>query len=283
MAEIHAFKADGTPSPGAKTALDAVGDTGPAGGTLARRTALGGLAAAYFTLPSDYSPSAADEVVPRAYVDESAEHVPHWVGETFSVLGDSIVSTGAPMWDAVRDRLGFSDYRNGGVWGAPMADGTAKGAGTVTTVRSLDYARDAMVYIAAGTNDLTQNVPLGALGTVAQVTFDRNTFYGAYRSTIEYVLASNPHVRLFLATPIQRDAHGYSVETKNGNGLALGDYREAILTLGEFYGVPVVDMYATAGITARTLPTFTEDGLHPNADGFARMADVACGQLRSHG
>ena len=133
------------------------------------------------------------------------------------------------------------------------------------------------------TNDLTQNVPLGALGTVAQTTFDRNTFYGAYRSTIEYVLASNPHVRLFLATPIQRDAHGYSVETKNGNGLALGDYRKAILTLGEFYGVPVVDMYATAGITARTLPTFTEDGLHPNADGFARMADVACGQLRSHG
>ena len=283
MAEIHAFKADGTPSPGAQAALASVGDTSASAGTLARRTALGGLAAAYLTMPPGFTPTEDGQAVPRRYVDSRAEYVPEWVGGSFSVLGDSIVSSGAPMWDAVRDRLGFSDYRNGGVWGAPMADGTAKGAGTVTTVRSLDYARDAMVYIAAGTNDLTQNVSLGALGTVAQTTFDRNTFYGAYRSTIEYVLASNPHVRLFLATPIQRDAHGYSVETKNGNGLALGDYRKAILTLGEFYGVPVVDMYATAGITARTLPTFTEDGLHPNADGFARMADVACGQLRSHG
>lgn len=283
MAEIHAFKADGTPSPGAQAALASVGDTSVSAGTLARRTALGGLAAAYLALPTGYAPTDDGHAAPKSYVDERAEYVPEWVGGSFSVLGDSIVSSGARMWDSVRDRLGFASYRNGGVWGAPMADGTAKGAGTVTTVRSLDYARDAMVYIAAGTNDLTQNVPLGSIGTVAQTTFDRNTFYGAYRSTIEYVLASNPHVRLFLATPIQRDAHGYSVETKNGNGLALGDYREAILTLGELYGVPVVDMYATAGITARTLPTFTEDGLHPNADGFARMADVACGQLRSHG
>lgn len=283
MAEIHAFKADGTPSPGAQAALASVGDTSVSAGTLARRTALGGLAAAYLALPTGYAPTDDGHAAPKSYVDERAEYVPEWVGGSFSVLGDSIVSSGARMWDSVRDRLGFASYRNGGVWGAPMADGTAKGAGTVTTVRSLDYARDAMVYIAAGTNDLTQNVALGSIGTVAQTTFDRNTFYGAYRSTIEYVLASNPHVRLFLATPIQRDAHGYSVETKNGNGLALGDYREAILTLGELYGVPVVDMYATAGITARTLPTFTEDGLHPNADGFARMADVACGQLRSHG
>lgn len=282
MAEVHAFKADGTPSPGAQAAFAAIGDTEPTAKALARRTALGGLAASYLALPSNYSPAEADHAATRRYVDKQAECVPEWRGKTFTVLGDSIVSTGARMWDSARDRLGFASYRNAGVWGAPMADGTSKGAGTVTTVRSLDYANDEMVYIAAGTNDLTQNVALGSIGTVAQTTFDRNTFYGAYRSTIEYILASNPKVKLFLATPLQRNANGFSVETANGNGLKLGDYRAAIIALGAFYGVPVLDMYAISGITGRTLATFTGDGLHPNEAGFDRMASVVCGQLRSH-
>lgn len=282
MAEIHAFKADGTPSPGAQAALASVGDTSASAGTLARRTALGGLAAAYLTMPPGFTPTEDGQAVPRQYVDSRAEYVPEWTGGSFSVLGDSIVSSGARMWDAVRNRLGFASYRNAGVWGAPMADGTSKGAGTVTTARSLNYAADKMVYIAAGTNDLTQNVALGSIGTVAQTAFDRNTFYGAYRSTIEYILASNPRVKLFLATPLQRNANGYSVETANGNGLKLSDYRAAILALGVFYGVPVVDMYAVSGITGRTLATFTGDGLHPNDAGFDRMASIVCGQLRAH-
>ena len=282
MAEIHAFKADGTPSPGAQAALASVGDADASAGTLARRTALGGLAAAYLTMPPGFTPTEDGQAVPRQYVDSRAEYVPEWTGGSFSVLGDSIVSSGARMWDSVRDRLGFASYRNAGVWGAPMADGTSKGAGTVTTVRSLNYAADQMVYIAAGTNDLTQNVALGSIGTVAQTAFDRNTFYGAYRSTIEYILASNPKVKLFLATPLQRNANGYSVETANGNGLKLGDYRTAILALGAFYGVPVLDMYAVSGITDRTLSTFTGDGLHPNDAGFDRLASVVCGQLRAH-
>ena len=282
MAEIHAFKADGTPSPGAQAALASVGDADASAGTLARRTALGGLAAAYLTMPPGFTPTEDGQAVPRRYVDSRAEYVPEWTGGSFSVLGDSIVSSGARMWDSVRDRLGFASYRNAGVWGAPMADGTSKGAGTVTTVRSLNYAADQMVYIAAGTNDLTQNVALGSIGTVAQTTFDRNTFYGAYRSTIEYILASNPKVKLFLATPLQRNANGFSVETANGNGLKLSDYRAAIIALGAFYGVPVLDMYAISGITGRTLSTFTGDGLHPNDAGFDRLASVVCGQLRSH-
>lgn len=282
MAEIHAFKADGTPSPGAQAALASVGDTSASAGTLARRTALGGLAAAYLTMPTGFTPTEDGQAVPRQYVDSRAEYVPEWTGGSFSILGDSIVSSGARMWDSVRDRLGFASYRNAGVWGAPMADGTSKGAGTVTTVRSLNYAADQMVYIAAGTNDLTQNVALGTIGTVAQTAFNRNTFYGAYRSTIEYILASNPKVKLFLATPLQRNANSYTVETANGNGLKLGDYRTAILALGAFYGVPVLDVYAISGITDRTLSTFTGDGLHPNDAGFDRLASVVCGQLRAH-
>ena len=282
MAEIHAFKADGTPSPGAQAALASVGDADASAGTLARRTALGGLAAAYLTMPPGFTPTEDGQAVPRQYVDSRAEYVPEWTGGSFSILGDSIVSSGARMWDSVRDRLGFASYRNAGVWGAPMADGTSKGAGTVTTVRSLDYANDEMVYIAAGTNDLTQNVALGSIGTVAQTAFDRNTFYGAYRSTIEYILASNPKVKLFLATPLQRNANGFSVETANGSGLKLSDYRAAIIALGAFYGVPVLDMYAISGLTGRTLATFTGDGLHPNDAGFDRLASVVCGQLRSH-
>lgn len=202
---------------------------------------------------------------------------------SFVALGDSIVRDGAPLFDEIQRRLGYSSYRNYGVSGRPMADGTANGAGTVTTSDHVYFSADDMVYIAAGTNDFKLSVPIGDIGSIHDTSFDRTTFLGAYRDTIRHVLASNPSIDIFLATPLHRDNRGYDSETRNPAGHLLSDYREAIFQVAEMYAVPVVDMYANSGINSMNLSVMTKDGLHPNKAGYARMAKYAVGTIRAHG
>lgn len=207
--------------------------------------------------------------------------VSDWYGAQFTALGDSIVYAGARMLDTMRDRLGFSTYRNQGVSGRPMSDGSANGVGTVTTALGLSFTSDALVYIAAGTNDFKLDKPIGSIGAVADTSFDRTTFYGAYRTTIQHIITSNPQVNLVLATPLQRDNASYDTESTNAAGHKLKDYRAAVIALGEMYAIPVVDMYARSGIHKRTLDLYTKDGLHPNDAGYDRMSRVAVGQIRA--
>lgn len=206
-------------------------------------------------------------------------------GKTFSALGDSIVWAGAPMLGRMRGRLGFKSYRNLGVSGRPMADGTSAGAGTVTTALANTFSGDAMIYIAAGTNDFRLDVPLGLLGAPGDAagSFVRSTFYGAYRATLNFIQAQAPDARIVLATPLQRNNSGYSTTTTNAAGHMLRDYRAAIFALADMHSLPVVDMYALSGISERNLSLFTSDGLHPNDRGYKRMADVAVDQIRGGG
>lgn len=207
--------------------------------------------------------------------------VAEWYGTRFTALGDSIVSTGNTMFDIMRDRLGFSSYRNAGVSGRPMAEGTANGTGTTSTARGLTYESDTMVYIAAGTNDFKLNAPLGEIGSVTATDHDDTTFFGAYRAALDHIFTSKPGIDVYLATPLQRDHAGYNTESVNTAGHKLTDYRNAVIEIGEMYSIPVVDMYTLSGISKRTLAHYTGDGLHPNATGFSRMARVAIAQIRT--
>lgn len=209
--------------------------------------------------------------------------VDEWYGKTFAALGDSIVWAGAPMLGRIRGRLGFRSYRNLGVSGRPMADGTSAGAGTVTTALANTFTTDALVYVAAGTNDFKLNVPLGDIGELGATSHSRSTFYGAYRTVIDYLLAQNPGVQIVLATPLQRNSSGYSTTTTNTAGHMLRDYRAAVFALADMYSLPVVDLYALSGISEKTLDRYTLDGLHPNEQGYVQMARVVVGQLRAGG
>ena len=209
--------------------------------------------------------------------------IDEWYGQTFAALGDSIVWAGAPMLNRMRSRLGFLSYRNLGVSGRPMADGTANGVGTVTTALANNFTTDSLVYIASGTNDFKLNVPLGEIGALGATSHSRSTFYGAYRTTIDHLLSQNPGVQIALATPLQRNNGGYSTTTTNTAGHMLRDYCAAIFALGEMYSLPVVDLYTLSGISEKTLDRYTSDGLHPNEQGYVQMARVVVGQLRSGG
>lgn len=205
-----------------------------------------------------------------------------WEGKRWVTLGDSITwqdgkpygsgNTARGYQTVINEKLNFSAVYNHGVSGAPMANGTANGDGTNATGKSVVYTNIDLVTIAAGTNDFKLNVPIGSLGEIGDSTFDVNTFIGAYRDLIEYILSNKPAIRIALWTPLQRDNGGYNVNNENTAGHKLKDYVKAIEDIGTMYGIPVCDMYANSGFTKKTLATFTRDGLHPNDVGYERMA-----------
>lgn len=194
-----------------------------------------------------------------------------WQGRSWGTLGDSITAANGyqPLVSAA---LGFSAVRNYGRGGCPMTAGgpTDEGA-TVNIGRKIEPGLDC-ITIFAGTNDYRLDKPLGEWEAKDPGSL---TFTGAYRTLIEHILSQNPACRLNLWTPLQRDKDGYDVDRPNGLGHRLDDYAEAVRRLGRSYALPVLDLYAESGLNRLTLPAFTEDGLHPNPQGHARIASMA--------
>lgn len=224
-----------------------------------------------------------------------------WAGKSFINFGDSISwQDGQPYSNSsytanrgtiargyqtiLKENLGFASYNNQAISGRPMADGTANGVGTVTTGLSVsDFSPYSLCIIASGTNDFKLNVPLGSLGVIGDTGFNRNTFYGAYRTLIEYILSKKPTIRIVLFTPLQRDNDGYDVNHVNTSGHKLVDYVNAIKAIGEMYGIPVCDMYSNSGITKLTFGSYLMDGLHPHDIGYERMGGYATNFIENIG
>ncbi|MDQ0878592.1 lysophospholipase L1-like esterase [Paenibacillus sp. V4I3] len=192
-----------------------------------------------------------------------------WVGKTWGTLGDSITEAGGYQ-PLIQSALGFSSVINYGKSGCSMTAGGDRDYGATTHVgKTIDASLDC-VTVFAGVNDFRLDKPIGGIGST-----DIYTFYGAYTTLIEDILAKNPHCRLSLWTPLQRDKDGYDIFYVNAVGHRLYDYVEAIKQIGRLYALPVLNLYEQSGLNKLTLPLFTSDGLHPNESGHRRIADMA--------
>jgi lysophospholipase L1-like esterase len=181
----------------------------------------------------------------------------------------------------MKEQLGFAGYDNFGVSGQPTANGTANGEGTNTTGKSIaDYSIYDLAVIATGTNDFKLNVPIGDFSGIGG-TFDTTTFTGAYQDLVEYILKNSPTIRLALFTPLQRNNDKYDSTSTNKVGHKQIEYRNAILRIGEFYGLPVCDLYANSGFNMFTVFEYTMDGLHPHDVGYAAFSGYVVNFINS--
>ena len=119
-----------------------------------------------------------------------------------------------------------------------------------------------IISVLGGTNDKTNNVPLGDITSV-----DDNVFYGALKSIVTQLISkygsnyTTYNVFIFLITP----THSSISDNTNNLGLTLNDYREAIINVGAFYGIPVLDLYALSRLSQNTVG-YTYDGVHWKQD-----------------
>lgn len=120
-----------------------------------------------------------------------------------------------------------------------------------------------MVVVFGGTNDYDHgDAPFG--------TFDDRTpetFCGACHFLMRGLIEKYPDKTIVFMTPLHRE--------KEFEGRPLKDYVDIIKETAEYYSIPVVDLFAVAGIQPALevqKKAYCPDGLHPNDAGHKRIA-----------
>jgi len=126
-----------------------------------------------------------------------------------------------------------------------------------------------IVMVFGGTNDYGHgDAPFGCF---EDRTID--TYCGALHCLMKGLIEKYPAARIVFVTPLHRaDDENPSA----GNQLPLKAYVDKIKETAEYYSLPLLDLFASAGICPDIQiqkEMFVPDGLHPNDAGAERIAD----------
>lgn len=195
-------------------------------------------------------------------------------GKIINFLGDSITEGAGASCEAARytSRLkeiaGLAEIRNYGIGGTRIAKQK-----TVNNERydlndfcgrfaAMDDNADVIVVF-GGSNDYGHgDADFGDFST------DRtsDTFCGALHVLMSGLIEKYPDKPIVVLTPLHR-ANDF---LPNSHGKTLKDYVDKIREAAEYYSLPVLDLYATAGIQPcleAHRKMYCPDGLHPNDAG----------------
>lgn len=144
---------------------------------------------------------------------------------------------------------------------------------TITSMEYMDYSKTKIVFIEQCFNDYHAGVTIEN----EDDPYDEYTYAGALRSTIHYLQAAYPHLRIILVTPTYSwytVPHETCEEMDKGGGI-LEDYVDAQMRVAEEMGVEIIDIYHDfyEHETWEDHLTYTADGLHPNATGRDMIAE----------
>lgn len=193
-------------------------------------------------------------------------------------LGDSITEgIGVPSveytyWNQLKEKYGLAVARGYGISGTrfaaqkiPTAHAPSFDRDFCSRVEEMDPDAD-LVVVFGGTNDYGHgDAPLGKFSDRT-----KNSFYGACHTLMLSLIERFPTATLVFMTPLHR-----AIEEQEGKA-PLRTYVEIIREVAEFYGIPVMDLYAKSNIQPQIevqKQAFAPDGLHPNIAGAERIAD----------
>ena len=132
-------------------------------------------------------------------------------------------------------------------------------------VAEMDSDAD-IVVVFGGTNDYGHGD--APMGDPSDRTPD--TFWGACHTLMSSLIEKYPEATIVFMTPLHRQT-----ESRAGRE-PLSVFVSIIREVAEFYSIPVLDLYATAGIQPQLSvhrKLFAPDGLHPNDAGAKKIAE----------
>ncbi|MGL5087758.1 MAG: SGNH/GDSL hydrolase family protein, partial [Clostridium sp.] len=196
-------------------------------------------------------------------------------GKKWVSYGDSITSNGG--WQLLvantlklnHTKMGLvsSMIVNDSTWAIPLCDDTR--------LNAIPSDTD-VITIMGGTNDWAGRKNIG---TIADTT--RDTYYGAYKYIIESIQTRIPTCRIILICP---PFGYYNAGLGNGElnnvGKTTRDFGNAVKELGQYYGLPVIDMRGNQGvnkINKDTLLVLEDVQVHMTVEGNKRFAGVVLG------
>lgn len=203
---------------------------------------------------------------------------------TINILGDSITEgVGASRvenrYTDVFARLYGAKVNNYGVSGSRFArqrinTGEPHERDFCMRAREMDESADAVVVFGS-TNDFGHGD--APIGTFEDRTPD--TFCGACHDLMSYLMERYCGKPIVFLSPLHRieedDPAGDGTDRKLEVRATLAEYRRILLEAAAYYGLPVLDLYATSGMQPKH-PVCRErlmpDGLHPSDEGHAIIA-----------
>lgn len=215
----------------------------------------------------------AEDIVLESIVEESGMII-DCLGDS-TTYGDDGRGGGGPeiSWTShIGALLGAEEARNYGKNGSRIAICSHHDDGFVERYESMDFSCD-VILVMSGVNDFSSNVSLGQRGER-----DPRTFYGALEMLVTGLIERAPSAQVVFMTPakrIDRPQKGLpSSFGKNTQGLTQLDYVNALKDVCDCYSVPVIDLYASSGISPFTpaQKDFMPDGLHYSPAGYERLA-----------
>jgi len=202
-------------------------------------------------------------------------------GLILSTFGDSI--TGQAQWQPLLvSELGFSMYNNYGVAGARVSGNFNNAMWQDSRINKIQKESNIILFM-GGTNDWSQNVPLGTLHNN-----DTNTFYGALNVVYDKLVSRFPNAKIIFmsttfATSPNRNTFQNKIGLVNNLGLMNIDYGNAIGDVAKARKIPFINL-TSIGWNKDNIAKYVACDVgfyvHPNATGGKKMADVIVNRLR---
>ena len=151
---------------------------------------------------------------------------------------------------------------------------------TLALLKSIDFTDVDIITIAYGTNDFTGNIVIDDEANL----YNTDCFAGALRYSIETLLNTYPHLKIFICSQIYR----FWIDTSNDNafiddsdthtrndGKMLTDFVEKTKEVAVEYHLPYIDNYYSLGMNKfnRSIYFSKTDGTHPLLTGRRLIAE----------
>lgn len=205
---------------------------------------------------------------------------------TINVLGDSITegvgaSSEKKSYPSILARLTGAKVNNYGVSGSKITKAGYVSSGSfVDRMYNMDKSAD-LIIVFGGTNDFWfGDCPIGKRDDTQPTTF-----YGALNKIMQYLKTTYSQSDIVFITPYQQskgadETHSFKTCTYNNFGSGtLKQYRTAILDRCQYYGIPVLDLYADYELNTvdneealRKYGQYLCDGCHLNDSGYNLLA-----------
>lgn len=196
-------------------------------------------------------------------------------GKRINFLGDSITEgccASAPELgyvDVMHRMYGLKEARNYGIGGTRIARQKTPSTESKFDLdfcsRFQEMSADAdIILVFGGTNDHGHGD--APIGKYTDRTAD--TFFGACHVLFSGLIEAFPNAQTVVLTPLKRTSGHIPKAPEN---TLLSDYADAIRQTAEYYQIPVLDLFHCSRINDN-LAALTTDGLHPNDEGHAILA-----------
>ena len=220
---------------------------------------------------------------PETSHDEDSDAAPQGVDEfvltvdlsdkTYIAFGDSITwgydgradsyRMEKPYPTLVSELLGISDYRNAGISGATLTANSFGLFNQTPNICSTTAPYD-IISVMMGVNDYNRSLPLGTPSDT-----DNGTFFGSLYMIMEHFKTHYPEAFVFFMTPFNLYLDGHDGYTNNSQGYNLADISNAIKTMANRYGFPVLDLLSD-GHYELEMYSVENDGIHPSQAFFEK-------------